>query len=144
MSFLVTTADDIAPRSLAVTWLLFSTRLSGQSTRADRWSVLLSQEVSHVLTWHKKQDNPFCALEIFPCFCALLFPKYLNLVTFSTFPPFLHIQLFYFSYPHLVSFAAGQAYILFFINWHIKNRIHAVVKKNASVASGNKMFYWQN
>lgn len=98
----------------------------------------------NILTQHKKQDNPFCALEIFSCSCALLFSKHLNFVTISTPLPFLHIQLLYFSYPHFVSFAAGQAYTLFLINWHIKNRIHVVVKENAPVASGNKIFYQQN
>lgn len=107
---------NTAPGSLAVTRLLFSTHLSGLSRWADCWSVLLSYEEAMSSLSNKKQNNPFCILETFPCFCALLFSKHLNLVTFSTSPPSLHIQLLYFSYPHLASFVAGQAYTLFLIN----------------------------
>lgn len=74
---------------------------------------------------------------------VLLFSNHLNPA-----PCLPLLLLFTFSYfafhPHLISFAVEQAYTLHLINWLIKPRKLAVVRKNASLIAGNKMFYQQN
>lgn len=132
-------AGGIAPGSLAVT---FSTHQSGLSKWADCRSVLLSQE--EAMSSPSIRNRTILSVPG-KRFLVSAFFYFLSIWTFL-------LYLFSFS-SHSVDFlfvstscllcSRASLHIIFDKLAH-KTRIHAVVKQNASVASGNKMFYQQN